>query len=286
MGGTASWLASGLHTHLCMHTHPTCPPAPAPHPADERACAYIAGAAPNRWGNFTAAQQQGRRAAPGFVQPPLKLDYGATPDQLAEAAEIRRGHPLYASISLGESAGAGAGAGAGGGGLRREGRRAHSGGSLWEVSAAVGCFRCAPTPIFHPTPPDVPAIACHLAPAACPQHSRTLPPALHPHLRPAGLLTEIVNSRLFTTVRDTLGLTYDVSFELSLFDRLPSGARWSALWGSAGKRSAAVGMAVVPCSAGNQALALLVPCCLCSPPTHPHPAPAPAPLLQAGGTST
>lgn len=42
-------------------------------------------------------------------------------------------------------------------------------------------------------------------------------------LPPAGLLTEIINSRLFTTVRDTLGLTYDVSFELSLFDRLPSG---------------------------------------------------------------
>lgn len=42
-------------------------------------------------------------------------------------------------------------------------------------------------------------------------------------LSPAGLLTEIINSRLFTTVRDTLGLTYDVSFELSLFDRLPSG---------------------------------------------------------------
>lgn len=38
-----------------------------------------------------------------------------------------------------------------------------------------------------------------------------------------GLLTEIINSRLFTTVRDTLGLTYDVSFELALFDRLPSG---------------------------------------------------------------
>jgi hypothetical protein len=38
-----------------------------------------------------------------------------------------------------------------------------------------------------------------------------------------GLLTEIINSRLFTTVRDTLGLTYDVSFELALFDRLPTG---------------------------------------------------------------
>lgn len=38
-----------------------------------------------------------------------------------------------------------------------------------------------------------------------------------------GLLAEIINSRLFTTVRDSLGLTYDVSFELSLFDRLSLG---------------------------------------------------------------
>lgn len=37
------------------------------------------------------------------------------------------------------------------------------------------------------------------------------------------LLTEIVNARLFTTVRDALGLTYDVSFEASLFDRLATG---------------------------------------------------------------
>ncbi|CAN4086580.1 unnamed protein product [Withania somnifera] len=37
------------------------------------------------------------------------------------------------------------------------------------------------------------------------------------------LLAEIINSRLFTTVRDSLGLTYDVSFELNLFDRLKLG---------------------------------------------------------------
>ncbi|KAG2497394.1 hypothetical protein HYH03_004550 [Edaphochlamys debaryana] len=37
------------------------------------------------------------------------------------------------------------------------------------------------------------------------------------------LLTEIINSRLFTTVRDSLGLTYDVSFEVTLFDRIRSG---------------------------------------------------------------
>ncbi|KAF4355476.1 hypothetical protein F8388_015230 [Cannabis sativa] len=38
-----------------------------------------------------------------------------------------------------------------------------------------------------------------------------------------GLLAEIINSRLFTTVRDSLGLTYDVSFDLKLFDRLNLG---------------------------------------------------------------
>ncbi|XP_057517630.1 stromal processing peptidase, chloroplastic isoform X1 [Amaranthus tricolor] len=38
-----------------------------------------------------------------------------------------------------------------------------------------------------------------------------------------GLLAEVINSRLFTTVRDSLGLTYDVSFELNLFDRLNFG---------------------------------------------------------------
>ncbi|GMY29028.1 stromal processing peptidase, chloroplastic [Fagus crenata] len=38
-----------------------------------------------------------------------------------------------------------------------------------------------------------------------------------------GLLAEVINSRLFTSVRDSLGLTYDVSFELNLFDRLNLG---------------------------------------------------------------
>ena len=34
------------------------------------------------------------------------------------------------------------------------------------------------------------------------------------------IMAEIINSRLFTTVRDSLGLTYDVSFELQLLDRM------------------------------------------------------------------
>ncbi|KAJ0932348.1 putative processing peptidase [Helianthus annuus] len=38
-----------------------------------------------------------------------------------------------------------------------------------------------------------------------------------------GLLAEIINSRLFTEVRDSQGLTYDVSFEINLFDRLNLG---------------------------------------------------------------
>lgn len=37
------------------------------------------------------------------------------------------------------------------------------------------------------------------------------------------LVAEIINSRLFTTVRDALGLTYDVSFELNLFDLVEGG---------------------------------------------------------------
>jgi hypothetical protein len=112
--------------------------------SDERACAYIAGPAPNRWGNFAAASegadgQNGSTAASRKeVIAPLILGPDASPMQVAEAARIRRAHPLYASMTL-------------------------------------------------------------------------------------NLLTELVNSRLFTTVRDTLGLTYDVSFELALFDRLPSG---------------------------------------------------------------
>jgi len=36
-------------------------------------------------------------------------------------------------------------------------------------------------------------------------------------------LREVINTRLFSTVRDSLGLSYDCSFELSLFDRLEAG---------------------------------------------------------------
>ena len=104
--------------------------------SDERACAFVAGPAPPRWGDLHAdAIQQNKGAIP---PPPPALPPNAPPEALAAAAAARRKHPLYPSVAL-------------------------------------------------------------------------------------GLLTEIINGRLFTTVRDTLGLTYDVSFELSLFDRLPAG---------------------------------------------------------------
>jgi len=36
-------------------------------------------------------------------------------------------------------------------------------------------------------------------------------------------MREVINTRLFSTVRDSLGLSYDCSFELSMFDRLEAG---------------------------------------------------------------
>jgi predicted Zn-dependent peptidase len=104
--------------------------------SDERAIAYIAGAAPCRWGAFGDARVPAPPTGP--VPPPPTVAPNAGAAELAAAAAARRAHPLFADVSL-------------------------------------------------------------------------------------SLLAEVVNSRLFTTVRDALGLTYDVSFELSLFDRLRAG---------------------------------------------------------------
>jgi len=110
--------------------------------SDERACAYCAGPAPNRWG-WGAASAEAAAAAyaaaggSAAADAPAGGAAAAAPPELADAA-VRRAHPLF-------------------------------------LAAAVA------------------------------------------------LLTEVVNSRLFTTVRDALGLTYDVSFELSGFDRLHAG---------------------------------------------------------------
>ncbi|XWS24637.1 hypothetical protein CRYUN_Cryun28dG0119700 [Craigia yunnanensis] len=104
---------------------------------DERACAYIAGPAPNRWG-FTV---DGKDLLESVADIPIVDD--AEPhfegkDVQKDLQRKLRGHPLFFGITM-------------------------------------------------------------------------------------GLLAEVINSRLFTTVRDSLGLTYDVSFELNLFDRLKLG---------------------------------------------------------------
>ncbi|XP_057450192.1 stromal processing peptidase, chloroplastic isoform X2 [Lotus japonicus] len=103
---------------------------------DERACAYIAGPAPNRWG-FTV---DGKDLLESINNAATINDDGAKSDapQAGGLQRSLRGHPLFFGITM-------------------------------------------------------------------------------------GLLSEIINSRLFTNVRDSLGLTYDVSFELNLFDRLKLG---------------------------------------------------------------
>ncbi|CAH2052962.1 unnamed protein product [Thlaspi arvense] len=106
---------------------------------DERACAYIAGPAPNRWG-FTV---DGDDLFESVSKLPAHVGLVKSEDQLLDVNDRElqrklRAHPLFFGISM-------------------------------------------------------------------------------------GLLAEIINSRLFTTVRDSLGLTYDVSFELNLFDRLNLG---------------------------------------------------------------
>ncbi|KAK9950839.1 hypothetical protein M0R45_006305 [Rubus argutus] len=109
---------------------------------DERACAYIAGPAPNRWG-FTV---DGKDLFDSITDISSSDDAQLKPEELVmDGKDIQkdlqrklRGHPLFFGITM-------------------------------------------------------------------------------------GLLAEIINSRLFTTVRDSLGLTYDVSFELNLFDRLNLG---------------------------------------------------------------
>ena len=56
----------------------------------------------------------------------------------------------------------------------------------------------------------------------------TTPPNPTPHNPPTHTHTpQVINSRLFTTVRDSLGLTYDVSFEVMMFDRVRAGECFS-----------------------------------------------------------
>ena len=92
---------------------------------------------------------------------------------------------------------------------------------MWEtrgrtvmVCAYVGVF--FPHPYFSPYA-QAPPVFLPVTASAAEKARVTALRRGHPLFQSVTLmlLTEIVNSRLFTTVRDTLGLTYDVSFEVS-----------------------------------------------------------------------
>ncbi|CAI7839775.1 unnamed protein product [Closterium sp. NIES-53] len=169
---------------------------------DERARAYIAGPAPNRWG----FAPDGRDI--NTILEPIPPGYTAS-----RAAAMADEGPLLARamrhlFTMGRgnthspNGRAPGGAGAAGGGGRGEG-------------SLLG-------------DPDAQAVAVAPLGTAVVEgadgrkywHRRR-----HPLYTSVGvlLLQEIVNARLFTTVRDALGLTYDVNFEISLFDRLATG---------------------------------------------------------------
>lgn len=67
--------------------------------SDERACAYIAGPAPLRWGTFGSNDLP--QAIPSeAIAPPAPLPPGASKEERVAAAAARRSHPLYSSVML------------------------------------------------------------------------------------------------------------------------------------------------------------------------------------------
>ncbi|KAL0397213.1 UNVERIFIED_CONTAM: Stromal processing peptidase, chloroplastic [Sesamum calycinum] len=151
---------------------------------DERACAYVAGPAPNRWG-FTF---EGKNLLESVSNvPAFTLEENIVACQVA--------------------------LGSGSGRYR-----------LW--SCDMGAVYCMSSHLMRPA-----LLGEHQnfeeQPGGLDITQKDLQGKLHAHplffAITMGLLQEIVNSRLFTTVRDSLGLTYDVSFELNLFDRLNLG---------------------------------------------------------------
>ena len=65
--------------------------------SDERACAYIAGPAPSRWGSFSPDVAV---APPGAVPPPAQVGAFGSREELEAARAARRSHPLFASVCL------------------------------------------------------------------------------------------------------------------------------------------------------------------------------------------
>ncbi|KAL0380284.1 UNVERIFIED_CONTAM: Stromal processing peptidase, chloroplastic [Sesamum angustifolium] len=150
---------------------------------DERACAYVAGPAPNRWG-FT------------FEGKNLLESVSNVPAFMGDINEVKETSAVVIDL-------------------------------CFVMLETIGMTRCLPI-LFS----DMERAAgehqnFEEQPGGLDITQKDLQGKLHAHplffAITMGLLQEIVNSRLFTTVRDSLGLTYDVSFELNLFDRLNLG---------------------------------------------------------------
>jgi hypothetical protein len=120
--------------------------------SDERACAYIAGQAPCRWGPLGSRDPLPPLEGP--ILPPPELAPRATAAEVAAAREQRRRHPLYASITLEllKEVRGGGRAGGGGGCLFMQKQRARR-----EGGAALGFQLTHPTRAPPAPAPRAPA---------------------------------------------------------------------------------------------------------------------------------
>lgn len=155
--------------------------------SDERAVAYIAGRAPDRWGRF---ENQSASSPPLLVIPPTIPPPNASASELAAAAEVLRAHPLYTDVTLR---------------LLTEIMNAR----LFTTVRIFGFITYQSYIICRSS--IVWGFIRHGGAFASPASPRT---AVSKY--PLPLVCHI-------QVRDALGLTYDVSFELTLFDRLRVG---------------------------------------------------------------
>ncbi|OMP10324.1 hypothetical protein COLO4_04620 [Corchorus olitorius] len=160
---------------------------------DERACAYIAGPAPNRWG-FTV---DGKDLLESVSHTPTAD--GCINCDAPSILDVSVNHETYKRFLV----------------------------NHFNLSSVSGVASASPVLVLS-------HYAAAQILAAVEPHSeegKDIQKDLQRKLRghplffgiTMGLLAEVINSRLFTTVRDSLGLTYDVSFELNLFDRLKLG---------------------------------------------------------------
>eukprot|EP00898_Chlorokybus_atmophyticus_P002810 jgi/Chlat1/352/Chrsp10S01473 len=166
--------------------------------SDERACAYLAGRAPNRWGYLDI----GERSDTG----PSRDDISENPEATVGAIEEGRTDVGTATTSSSSST--------------YVGTCADVKDNIVDLNVALSY---APA---EATPEQLAALGSGIEvrwDERAGKHVLVRP--RHPLWAAVsmGLLTEVVNARLFTTVRDAMGLTYDVGFELSLFDRLNTG---------------------------------------------------------------